>query len=181
MRVRIEDEDVVFEFDGERIAGPVSTRFDPKNRQRARWMEATLWRKGDDTYVFEQVSISTVWHFPDGARHVRKPVTIARDDLPEKAVYCGVLPPRPGRGQCPPMTLEESWRSVPDRVVAEEVQRRIWMLPGRDKVIEKMVLASRRDGSGTSAAVSGPMRELLAEAAENDPAFREAAKPVVQI
>ena len=28
MRVRIEDEDVVYEFDGELIAGPVSTRLD---------------------------------------------------------------------------------------------------------------------------------------------------------
>lgn len=53
MRVRIEDEDVVYEFDGELVAGPVSTRLDPRGRQRARWMEASIWRKQDNTYVFE--------------------------------------------------------------------------------------------------------------------------------
>lgn len=183
MKVRIEDTDVVYEFNGELIAGPVSTRLDPRGRQRARWMEATIWRKDDDTYVFEQVSISTVWHVPDGRDHVRKPATVFAEHLPDKAVYCGVLPSRPGRGQCPPMTLEESrdWENIPYRVVIEEAQRRVSMLPDRDKVIEKMVLASHRDGSGTSAAVSGPMRELLDQAARNDPNFRADGKPVVQI
>jgi hypothetical protein len=180
MRVRIEDESVVYEFEGVRIAGPVSTRLDPMGRQRARWMEATLWRKPDDTYVFEQVSISTVWHLPGGDAHVRKPAWTAREDLPDRAVYCGVLPAR-GRGQCPPMSLEESRRRIPDEVVTEEVQRRVWTCPDRDSVIARMTVAHHKGDGARSAATSRPMQDLLDEAAENDPAFRQAGKPVVQI
>ena len=181
--VQIEDEAVVYEFEAERIAGPVSTRLDPRSRQRARWMTATLWRKPDNTYVFAQESISTVWHLPAGAGHVRKPAWTHRGDLPDRAVYCGVLPVRGDRGHCPPMALEESrdLRNLPDLVVTEEVQRRVWICPDRDAVIARMMIAHHRSDGARSAAVSAPMRELLDQAALNDPAFREAAKPVVQI
>lgn len=180
MLVRIEDESVVYEFEAERIAGPVSTRLDGKDRQRARWMEAALYRKPDDTYVFTQVNYSTVWHALAGAAHVRKPREMPRDDLPDKAVYCGVLPARSGRAQCPPMELMQSRRAIPARVIAELTQCSVWQLPDLDMVVRRMVLASRRDGSGTSAAVSGPMRELLRQAAVSDPAFA-GVKPVVTL
>lgn len=180
--VRYEDEDVVYEFTAERIAGPVSTKFDPRGRQRARWMEASLYRKEDDTYVFVQESFSTVWHLPGGEDHVRKPVTISRQELPAKAVYCGVLPPRREHAQCPEADLGESRAPgfIPDEVVFEEVQLRVRGCPDRDSVIGEMVKAHRRNGV-VSAAVSGPMRDLLDEAAENDPAFRTDTKPVVRL
>lgn len=183
MRVRIEDEAVVYEFEAECIAGPVSTRLDPKRRQRARWMTATLWRKPDNTYVFAQESVSTVWHLPAGASHVRKPVRTAGAGLPDRAVYCGVLPARDGREHCPPMTLEESrdQANVPDLVVTEETQRRVWTCPDRDAVIARMTVAHHKSDGARSAAVSGPMRDLLDQAALNDPEFRQADKPVVQI
>lgn len=181
--VRIEDEDVVYEFEAERIAGPVSTRLDPKDRQRARWMEASIYRKPDNTYIFSQVSISTVWHLADGAGHVRKPEVVSRDELPGKVVYCGVLPARDGREHCPPMTLEESRdrASVPDLVVIERDQHRVWVCPDRDAVIARMTVANHRSDGARSAAVSRPMGELLDQAALNDPAFRQAAKPVVRL
>lgn len=181
--VRIEDDSVVYEFEAERIAGPVSTRLDPRNRQRARWMEATLWRKDDNTYVFEQVSFSTVWHLPDGDGHVRKPAWVSAADLPPRAVYCGVLPARPGRDHCPEMSLEASRarENIPDEVVIEEAQRRVWACPDRDAVITRMTVAHHRGDGARSAAVSGPMQELLDEAAENDPAFRTDEKPVVRL
>lgn len=181
MLVRIEDEDVVYEFEGERIAGPVSTRLDPRGRQRARWMEASLYRKPDNTYVFVQASISTVWHQPAGTAHVKKPVTVTADRLPDKAVYCGVLLSRPGREQCPPMSLEESRHRIPDVVIAEDVQRRVWTCPDRDAVIARMTVAHHRGDGARSAAVSGPMRELLEAAAKHDPAFRTEDKPVVRL
>jgi hypothetical protein len=180
MLVRIEDESVVYEFEAARIAGPVSTRLDGRGRQRARWMEAALYRKPDDTYVFTQVNYSTVWHALAGARHVRRPLEVTRDALPDRAVYCGVLPARPGREQCPPMELLRSRREIPPRVVTELTQHNVWNLPDRDTAVRRMVLASHRDGSGTSAAVSGPMRELLAQAAASDPAFA-GVKPVVTL
>jgi hypothetical protein len=181
--VQIEDDDVVYEFTGTLIAGPVSTRLDAKDRQRARWMEASLYRKSDDTYVFTQVSISTVWHQLDGASHVRKPSWTHRGDLPDRAVYCGVLPVRPGREHCPPMTLEESRdpRNIPGLAVTEQIQRRVWTCPDRDSVIARMTVAHYKSDGARSAAVSGPMGLLLDQAAENDPAFRTSEKPVVQI
>jgi hypothetical protein len=174
----------VYEFDAERIAGPVSTRFEVvrgRERQRARWMEASLYRKTDDTYVFTQASHSTVWHLLTGDAHVRKPVETRREELPDRAVYCGVLLARSGRPQCPPMTLDRSRHDIPGTVITEPAQHSVWALPGRDAVIRRLVLARHRDGGGTSAAVSGPMRDLLTEAAENDPAFRTGAKPVVEL
>lgn len=181
MKVRIEDEDVIYEFTAERIAGPVSTRLDDRDRQRARWMEASLYRKDDDTYVFTQVNFSTVWHLLAGTAHVRKPLGTPRADLPDRAVYCGVLPSRPGREQCPVMTLPESRGAIPPLVITEPPQHNVWTLPGHDAVIRRMVLARHRDGSGTSASVSGPMRDLLIEAAENDPAFRTGIKTIVEL
>ena len=61
--IRIEDEFVTFEVDGEVIAGPVSTRVPADGgRPRPRWMEATLYRKGDGSYVLHTVNRSLVWH-----------------------------------------------------------------------------------------------------------------------
>jgi hypothetical protein len=183
MHVRIEDDSVAYEFEGERIAGPVSTRLDPRSRQRARWMEATLWRTQDNLYVFEQVSISTVWHMPAGGSHVRRPAIADREDLPPRSVYCGVLPSRPGQERCPAMSLEQSrdWRNVPAEVVTEEVQRRVLVCPDRDSVVARMVMASHRSDGSRSGAVSGPMQQLLDEAAQNDPAFRNTVKPVIPL
>jgi uncharacterized membrane protein len=81
------------------------------------------------------------------------------------------------------MTLEESrdWENIPDLVVTEETQRRVWSCPDHDAVIARMTVAHHKSDGARSAAVSRPMRELLAQAARNDPAFRQAAKPVVQI
>lgn len=177
--IRIEDETVAFEFSGERIAGPVSTRLDPRKRQRARWLEAELFRREDGSYVYCQVNYSTVWHYPDGAAHVRKPLVIPASQLPDRPVYCGVLPARAGRDQCPPLTLEAARvMDIPAEVIAEAPQHRILRLPGRDAVIRQLVMANRRD-EGVSAAVSEPMRKLLAQAAQNDPAFRDGSKTVV--
>ena len=47
-------------------------------------------------------------------------------------------------------------------------------------VIEHVTMARRSDGTA-SAALSEPMRELLRQAAENDPAFRTGAKPVMKM
>ena len=177
MLVRVEDGEVTYEFSGKRIAGPVSTRLDDKGRQRARWMEAELYRKPDDTYVLVQASLSTVWHELAGAGHVRKPVPATREEIAamDRPVYCGVLPPRDGREHCPLVTLAESrGMTVPGSVIAEDTQRRVWHFPDHLAVIRRVAVARRRGDGTESAAVSRPMRELLRQAAENDPAFRPA-------
>ena len=60
-------------------------------------MTAEIWRRPGLGYVYAQASISTVWHFPDGIEHVRKPVTVdLRDHLdlmPDRPVYCGLQLP----------------------------------------------------------------------------------------
>lgn len=180
MIVRIEDEHQIYEFDGDRIAGPVSTRFDKRSRQRARWMEATLYRKSDGTgYIFYQVSYSIVWHLPDAFPHIRKPLAAARSELPQRAVYCGVLPSREGRDQCPAAVLGNEPDAV--SVLAEMPQYKVWAFPDTGSLIQRLTVARHSGDGSASAATSGPMHDLLAEAARNDPAFASGAKPVVSL
>lgn len=170
--VRIEDEFEVFEIDGEVIAHE-STETDSTGRDRARWMEATVYRKDDGSYVIHQVNESVVWHLPDGGGHVRKPERIASASLDKEDVYCGMLRPRPGRRQCPRILP----RPLPELVIAELPQHRVISCPDAPSVIREVSTARRGDGR-VSTAVSEPMHKLITQAMENDPAFR-GAKPVV--
>jgi hypothetical protein len=182
-RVVIKDEHVDYEINGEVIAGgpdhPVSTALDAKGRQRARWMEATLYRKDDGTYVLHQVNHSLVWHLADGEGHVRKPAETLWSRLDRQAVYCGFLPPREHREQCPP-----AGRRGPKgagRVVLTELpQHKVESHPDYQAVIRAVTLA-RHGGGSVSAAVSEPMRELLRQAAGNDPAFASGVKTIIRM
>ena len=178
-RVVIQDEQVDYEIDGDVIAGPVSTALDAKQRQRARWMEATLYRKPDGTYILHQVNYSLVWHLADGAGHVRKPHEELWSRLPRGAVYCGFLPPREHREQCPPACR---WgpRGAGKVVLTELPQHKVTSHPDYHAVIRDVTVARRGDGSA-SAAVSEPMRELLRQAAGNDPAFATGIKTVIRM
>jgi hypothetical protein len=182
-RVVIKDEHVDYEIDGEIIAGgpdcPVSTALDARQRQRARWMEATLYRKYDGTYVLHQVNYSLVWHLVDGQGHVRKPAETPWSRLPRNAVYCGFLPPREHREQCPPGGRRGP-RGAGRVVLTEMPQHKVSSHPDSHSVIRAVTVARHGDG-GASAAVSEPMRELLRQAAENDPAFASGARPVIRM
>lgn len=171
----IRDEHLDYEIDGEVIAGPVSTEYSASGEPRARWMEATLYRKGDGTYVIHQVNQSVVWHLLSGGDHVRMPDRIPYGELSGSDVYCGNLAGRPGRRQCP-RTLP---RQEPALVLAELPQHRAISCPDYRAVIREVSTARRGDGS-VSVATSEPMRELLAQAAVNDPAFR-GDRPVVSM
>lgn len=180
---RIEDEFQIYEFRGRQLAY-VTTRLDQKDRQRARWADFTLYRKGDGTYVFYQVSHSLVWHYLDGADHVKKPETVYSRDLDDQAVYCGVMPVKPSRNYCPAMPLLQARRMrKPDRVIRELDQYKVWRHPDADAVIRRLTVARHDDGS-SSAAVSEPMRLLMNQAALIDPDFEMDTaddKPVIQL
>jgi hypothetical protein len=178
-RVVIKDEQVDYEIDGEVIAGPVSTALDAKQRQRARWMEATLYAKSDGTYVLHQVNYSLVWHLAGGEGHVRKPEEALWSRLPRGAVYCGYLPPREHREQCPPAGRRGP-KSAGRVVLTELPQHKVSSHPDYQAVIKAVTVARHGDGS-SSAAVSEPMRELLRQAAENDPAFASGIKTVIRM
>ena len=181
--VRIDDEYAVYEFTAEVIAGgpdsPVSTALGATGQwQRPRWMEATLYRKPDRTYVLHQVNYSLVWHLLSGEGHVRKPAQVPWSQLDRDAVYCGSLPGR-GREQCP-KAGRRGPKGAGRMVLAELPQHKVSSHPGHMAVIEHVTMARRSDGTA-SAALSEPMRELLRQAAENDPAFRTGAKPVMKM
>jgi hypothetical protein len=178
-RVVIKDEHVDFEIDGTVIAGPVSTALDARQRQRARWMEATLYAKDDGTYVLHQVNHSLVWHLADGEGHVRKPRETQWSRLDRNAVYCGFLPGREGREQCPPAGRRGP-KGAGRTVLTELPQHKVSGHPDYQSVIRTVTMARHGDG-GTSAAVSEPMRELLRQAAENDPAFASGARTVIRM
>jgi hypothetical protein len=178
-RVTVRDEHVDFEINGEVIAGPVSTALDARQRQRARWMEATLYASESGGYVLHQVNYSLVWHLPDGEGHVRKPAEVPWSRLDRNAVYCGFLPAREHREQCPPAGRRGP-RGAGKMVLAEQPQHKVTSHPDYQAVIRAVTLARHGDGS-LSAAVSEPMRELLRQAAENDPAFASGVRPVVKM
>jgi len=182
--VQVEDEFQVYEFRGAQLAF-VSTRLDPRERQRARWADFTLYRKNDGSYLFYQVSNSLVWHFPDGASHVKKPEAVRSDSLDHRAVYCGVMPVKAGRNYCPAMPLAEARRMrKPPEVIRELPQYKIWTFPDAPAVIRRMTVARHAADGSASAATSEPMRLLLNQAAETDPAFRMDAigdKPVIRM
>lgn len=182
--VQVEDEFQVYKFSGVQLAY-VTTRLDPKDRQRARWADFTLYRKDDGSYLFYQVSLSLVWHFTDGWDHVKKPEYKYAEDLEDDAVYCGVMPVRANRGHCPVMSLADARRMrKPGEVIREGPQYKIWTFPDAPAVIRRMTVARHsRDGSA-SAATSEPMRNLLNQAALSDPAFRmgrTSDKPVIEL
>lgn len=181
--VVIKDEHVDFEIDGEIIAGgpdnPVSTALDAQRRQRARWMEATLYKKSDGTYVLHQVNYSLVWHLADGGGHVRKPAETPWSKLDRSAVYCGFLPARERREQCPPAGRRGP-KGAGRTVLTELPQHKVSSHPDAASVTRAVTIARHGDG-GASAAVSEPMRELLRQAAENDPAFTSGARPVIRM
>jgi hypothetical protein len=178
-RVRTPDEFADITVDGELVAGPVSTEYDSQKKRRVRWMTATLYLKSDETYVLHQVNISRVWHTEAGTGHVRKPEERDAEQFfrAVDAVYCGDLPYR-GRPQCPLRSRGRS-SSVPRRVIIELDQHRLTSFPDEATVITGVMTARRGDGS-VSVALSEPMRELLAEAAEKIPAF-DTARPVISM
>jgi len=172
-RTVISDEFADFEIAGEVIAGPVSTELDARGRPRPRWYEATLYRKPGGSYVLHQVSLSRVWHLHEHAgSHVRKPGEASRSRLPASAVYCGSLPARENREQCPPAGPEARSRHG-EVAVTELPQHKVSAFPDAEAVIRE-VMTARRPGGSVSVALSEPMRELLTEAERRDPAFRGA-------
>jgi hypothetical protein len=181
--VSIEDEFQIYQFRGQQI-GTISTRMDPRDRQRARWMELELFRKDDGSYVLAQRNDSIVWHLPQGIDHVKKPDTIRSFLLPEDAVYCGVMPVRENRGHCPLMSIRDSRQmKLPPEVITELPQFKVWVVPDVATLIERMTVAPHASDGSSSSAVSWPMRQLLNQAALVDPAFAVAArdKPVIKL
>lgn len=182
--IEIPDEFEVFTFEGERIAGPVTTAFDHFRRQRPRWLEAELFRREAGGYVVSQVNKSLVWHQPGAEGHIRKPAAVSGADLPPGAVYCGSIEARPGRESCPPMgatprTLDPfapaqartpAAIELPPEVLAERDQRKILVCDDWQDVIRKISTA-RPGAGGQVVSLSMPMRELIAQAAEVDEAF----------
>lgn len=169
----VEGEFEVLAFSGVLTGGPVSTRPHPvSGLLRARWTKLALYRKDDGEYVLHKVNYSRVWHGPDGAGHVRAPAQEDFADLPPDAVYCGIMPSREGRVQCP--------RQPPGTglVITELPQYSAWKCPDYAAVIARLSQAYKRVNVG---AENGPVHLLLDQAAEADPAFRDALKPVVRI
>ena len=138
----------------------------------------TLYRKpGGGGYVLHQVNYSRVWHRGGGSpsphvRKVRKPKAVLRSALPERAVYCGSLPGRDGRDQCPPRGSDG------DIAVIELPQHKVSSHPDADEVVREAMTVRR--GASVSMALSEPMRDLLTAAEDNDPAFR-GVRPVVRM
>jgi hypothetical protein len=173
---RIEGEFQVHELEGERVAGPVSTRPHPiTGKPRARWTEWVLYKPDSGGYVLHKVNQSRVWHAAGGAGHIRIPAEVRITDLPEDAVYCAMLPARGSREQCPPMAGADL-----SLVLAEQPQYGVFRCADEREVRVRLADAFRAM-EDRNPAEADPVRRLLAEAARNDPAFAAGTKPVVTI
>ena len=182
--IEIPDEFEVFTFEGERIAGPVTTAFDHTGAQRPRWLEATAYERDGGGYVVAQVNYSLVWHQPDAPdRHIRQPGPAAAADLPAGAVYCADVPAKPGRRACPPLAgpdpvhdpfggaaVQTALLARPETVLTELPQRKIIRARSWEDLIRQVSTSHPRRG-GTSHSLSMPMRQLFAEAVRNRPAL----------
>lgn len=175
--IEIPDDFQVYRFAGHQLGEPVSTAFDRYGVQRPRWLEARLFAKNDGGYVLAQANKSLVWHLPDAAGHVRKPALIPSAKLPDGAIYCGTIPPKPGRQGCPPPRVQDPFGSggpavsLPPRVMTELPQRRVFDAEDVDSLLRQVATFRRHGPGGSSLALSAPMRQLFASAALADPAF----------
>lgn len=177
----IEDSAQAFEFDGVRLAGPVSSRLSPRTGlPRPRWLVMTLYRTQGGVYVLYRVNRSVVFHELEhpcdrsgkAAPHWKQ---VPVEKLPPGAVPCSRAVAS-GRRCCYP-DLGDATVTV---VLAEQPYYTIDRLPDPAAVIRRLSEAKHRRSGFISDVVSRPMQELLAQAAENDPGFR-GPKPVTRI
>lgn len=166
--VRIDTRHLVTEFDGEIIAGPVSTGYEP------RWVEFTIYRRldGPAGYVVHKKASSWVYHTSDTTcmTAAGRPSggTATVDDLPDEAVPCE---------RCQPPAPVDLRDDEPIRF--EFPRHTIDRCPTAGHAVERLTTMNPRNG-GRAVVVSEPVEELLAQAAVNDEGFAQ-ARPVQKL
>jgi hypothetical protein len=164
-----------FEFDGKRIAGPVSTRLGDSGWQRPRWVEMIIYRTRGGMYVVDRTMHTVVAHeenapcVPAG-KAGEKGLVVPVSQLPADVVACNVAGPA-SRGRCYPdlsrgvARLEQPQVTVFKSVEAADVIR--WLS------------AANYKAGGTSDMMSRPVAALLEQAQRKDRNFR--IHPVITI
>lgn len=183
-RVTIEQEHKLTEFDGEKIAGPVSTRGDS---DRPRWMELTIWRHANGGYVLYRLGHSNVYHQP-GETIYKAGLMVGPDMLPDDAIPCHESP-RPRNSAKKMCLCHPPWPEDlgdDDKVLLETKRHTVDRCATVADVIGRLTNSRRRGTGGSSDSMSDPVKELLADAVANDDGFRDyfsgnTDKPVEQL
>lgn len=164
-----------FEFDGKRVAGPVSTRLGDSGRLRPRWVEMIIYRTRGGVYVVDRTAHSRVAHeegapcVPASKVHERG-IVLPAAELPDGVVACNVAEPASRRRCYPDLTT--------GKVRLEQPVVTVFRSSEPADVIRWLYQANYKAG-GTSEQASRPVTELLDEARRKDRAFR--IHPVVTI
>jgi hypothetical protein len=177
---RIEDSRQGYEFDGELIADVDTRQLGVKDfMDRPRYLRLQLYRTDSGSYVVWRTNGSRVFHDP-GATCARGEQRNP-EDLPESAVPCNEAPVRSGRPVCYPRL--DQYAALKRPVMLETNQYTVGQCPDAGTTIKWLTTAHHRSGP-TTHVVSRPVEELLRQAAQVDPAFRQDGsqpKPTVKI
>lgn len=165
--IRIEDRHQDTEFDGTRIAGPVTSGNQP------RWLSMTIYKAASGGYILHRVGMSVVYHEAETScqtilgQKSGSPATIV--DLPDEALPCErCSPPYPA-------DLGDT-----EQVRFEFPRHTIDKCADARGVVEKLTTINPRGGQKTIR-ISEPVGSLLAEAAAADPEFAAAPKLVERL
>jgi hypothetical protein len=132
------------------------------------WAEIEIYKLADGGYLTHRVGYSLTYHTADTNCLVRggdqKGDPAGIDDLPDDAEPCDI---------CRPPDPED----LPDdAVIRYEFPRHTFdNCETPDDVVERLTVIRHRDHS-KSVRFSGPVKEALKDAAENDPAFRRSGR-----
>lgn len=173
---RIEDAHQAFEFTG-KLIGQSTTRSDTRP---LRWVEMSLYSVdggGEIGYVLHRTGNSAVYHRADrqrcpvgrGSVDITKLPDVTVASLDDDAMPCA---------ECQPPWPQDLGDD--EKVRAEQTRHTVNKLADPAAVISRISEARHADGS-TTTFMSRPARELLEQAAEHDPEFRQVPKPVERI
>jgi hypothetical protein len=169
--VRVEDRHSATEFDGDLIA-EVSTR----KPDSTRWVEIRLYHLADEAgWLVHRVGQSLIYHQADGATcktSTQRPSgdTATAKDLPAEAASCD---------RCQPPWPEDL--AEDEKIRYEFPRHTIDRCETPAQVIRRLTVSHQRGSGMRSTMVSEPVSDLLRQAAENDPDFARAEKPVERI
>jgi hypothetical protein len=138
------------------------------------WADIEIYRLAAGGYLTHRIGYSLVYHTAEThcmtREHKQKGDPATVDDLPDEAVPCPRCTP------APPQLLDD------DEPIRFEFPRHTFdSCDTAAKAVEALTVIRRRDGSPPSVRYSGPVKDALAEAAQNDEAFMKIAATAIQI
>jgi hypothetical protein len=171
--IRIEDRVKITEFDGELLRTPSGRDVHVETPGEFRWAELEIYRAEAGGYVLHRIGNSRVYHtepttcLTESGEQSGAPCTIT--ELPDDAHPCWKCNPQD------PQTLGDS------QLIRYEFPRHTFDRCDTSAEVTRRLTTMNPRGKSRTTWVSQPAAELLRLAAEADPEFANAPKPVERI